>query len=452
MKNRPLSVQIWIVFAAITLSISILLSILLPLTLRDFFTKEIYANIESAQDLLFYRSIDEFYEDFLNPGNLEKPRQKMEDIRTVNHFIIYDEDQIVISPSLSIDFLNKVRNDIKMQKSIRQRYSGKVDNEKIFYVITKGKALNQEVYLVSYVWDSYREDLVKTLFKKLALIMAIVFLLSWIPAIWLSKYLSKPLVTLERRVEKLANHDWGESVELNRSDEIGKLGESIEELRNQLIYQDEAQQSFLQHISHELKTPVMVIRSFAQAIKDGIYPKGDLDCSVSVIDEEAERLEKRISNLLYLTKLDYLSNHELTKEIISLDELIQEVVDRLSWNRPELEWYLNLSQVEISGDSELWRVVIENLLDNQIRYAESEISILLDKQGGNTGVLRIWNDGPNMEPEVLGSLFGKFSKGYKGEHGLGLAIVNGIVSLHDSKIWAKNEEIGVSFYIEIPII
>jgi len=451
MKNWPLSVQIWIVFAAITLCISILLSILLPLTLRDFFTKEIYATIESAQDLLFYGSIDGFYKDFLNPENLEKPRQNLENIRTVNHFIIYDEDQIVISPSLSIDFLNKVRNDIKTQESVRQRYSGKVDNEKIFYVITKGKALNQEVYLVSYVWDSYREDLVETLFKKLALIMTIVFLLSWIPAIWLSRHLSKPLVVLEKRVEKLANHDWNEAVVVNRKDEIGKLGESIEELRNQLIQQDEAQQAFLQHVSHELKTPVMVIRSFAQAIKDGIYPKGDLDCSVSVIDEEAERLEKRIGNLLYLTKLDYLSNHELSREIISLDSLTKEVVDRLSWNRPELEWHLNLSQVEINGDSELWRVVLENILDNQIRYAYSEISISLDKQGENIAALNIWNDGPNMEPEVLDSLFSKFSKGYKGEHGLGLAIVYGIVSLHDSKIWAKNEERGVSFNIEIPI-
>ena len=451
MKNRPLSVQIWIVFAAITLCISILLSILLPLALRDFFTKEIYANIESSQDLLFNRFDDQFYEDFFENEGLENTRQKLENIRTVKHFIIYDENQIILSSHLSMDFLNKVKDEIRAQKNVRQRYSGEVDNEKIFYVITKGKALNQDVYLISYMWDSYREDLVQTLFKKLVFTMAIVFLLSWIPAIWLSKYLSKPLVALERRVEKLANHDWNEPVELNRSDEIGKLGESIEELRNQLIYQDEAQQSFLQHISHELKTPVMVIRSFAQAIKDGIYPKGDLDCSVSVIDEEAERLEKRIGNLLYMTKLDYLSNHELTKEIISLDELIQEVVDRLSWNRPELEWHLNLSKVNIRGDSELWRVVIENLLDNQIRYAISEITISLAVENEKDGLLKIWNDGPNIEPEVLDSLFGEFSRGYKGEYGLGLAIVYRIISLHDCNIWVENEDCGVSFYIEIPM-
>ena len=312
MKNLPLSIQIWIVFAAITLCISILLSIILPLTLRDFFTKEIYATIESAQGLIFNRFDGQPFNSIFESEFLKNPQQALDNIRTVNHFIIYDEDQIILSSHLPMEFLNKVEKEAGAQKNNSQRYSGQVEDEKIFYVITKGKTLNQDVSLVSYMWDSYREDLVQTLFKKLALIMTIVFLLSWIPAIGLSKYLSSPLVNLEKRVEKLASHEWNEPVELHRQDEIGKLGESIEQLRNQLIYQDEMQQSFLQHVSHELKTPVMVIRSYSQAIRDGIYPKGNLDCSIQVIDEEAERLEKRVRNLLYMTKLDYLSNHEIS--------------------------------------------------------------------------------------------------------------------------------------------
>src|SRR5690606_11696213 len=117
---------------------------------------------------------------------------------------------------------------------------------------------------------SYRQDLVKTLFKRLALVMFIVSILSWIPAALLSKYLSNPLVALEKKVKKLANYEWNEPIDVDREDEIGRLGKSIEQLRNQLIYQAEMQKSFLQNISHELKTPVMVIRSFAQAIRDGI--------------------------------------------------------------------------------------------------------------------------------------------------------------------------------------
>ena len=452
MKNLPLSVQIWAVFAIITLCISVLLSVILPLTLRDFFTNEIYATIESAQGLIFNRFDDQSPDNIYESGLFKNPRQALENIRTVNHFIVYDEDQIIITSPLSSEFIDKVKDQIAVQKNDSQRYSGQVGNEKIFYVITKGTALNQEVFLVSYMWDSYRQDLVQTLFKKLVLVMTLVFLLSWIPAIKLSKYLSNPLVSLEKRVEKLASHDWNEPVELNRKDEIGKLGESIEQLRNQLIYQDEMQQSFLQNVSHELKTPVMVIRSYSQAIRDGIFPKGNLDCSVQVIDEEAERLEKRIRNLLYLTKLDYLSNHEFSKEVFSMDSLIKDVVERLSWNKTALDWHLDLSPTKIKGDMEQWRVVIENLLDNQMRYAESQIHISLSKQKDNLALLNIWNDGPNIEPEIIDSLFDKFNKGYKGKFGLGLAIVYRTVVLHGGKVWAENKEKGVSFYVEIPTI
>lgn len=448
MKNKPLFLQIWIVFAAITLSISIILSVILPLTLRDFFTEEIYATIESAQKLMFSNYNLSSFRDLFESEGFEGARKTLENIRTVNHFFIYDNMQIIVPSSLSTDFIREVVNQINNQENISQRYSGEVNGEKIFYVITKGTALNQNVYLVSYMWDSYRQDLVQTLFRRLALVMFIVSVLSWIPAILLSKYLSRPLVTLEKKVKKLADYEWDDPVEVDREDEIGRLGKSIEQLRNQLIYQEEMQRSFLQNISHELKTPVMVIRSFAQAIRDGIYPKDDLDSSVAVIDDEAERLEKRIKNLLYITKLDYLNTNGFTSEIFSLDELIKNVVERLSWNRTDIDWQLELPATEISGDLEQWRVVIENLLDNQMRYAKNSILISLTDRGNNI-LLRVWNDGPNIEPEVLDSLFTKFNKGEKGQFGLGLAIVQRIVRLHDGKIWAENDEDGVSFFVEI---
>lgn len=454
MKNYPLSIQIWMVFALITLCISILLVFVLPLTLRDFFTKEIYETIESAQDLLINRIDRDYSEDDFSSDSFSEKKQ-IENIRTVNHFMIYGNNTIFItSPTISIDFLSEVREKIETQNASSQRYSGQINSRKMFYVISRGKIWDHDVYLVSYMWDSYRDDLVHTLFRRLVVVMTFILLLSWIPAIFLSRYLSKPLVALERRVKKLANHEWDESFQLDRKDEIGELGDSIEQLRNQLLKQDESQQSFLQHVSHELKTPVMVIRSYSQAIRDGIYPKGNLDCTLQVIDNESERLEKRIGNLLYLTKLDYLSLHNTSKEIFALDELIREVVERLRWRRNELDWFVKLEPIKIKGDIEQWIVVLENLLDNQIRYSNTKISIFLTKSiedDNEKALLKLWNDGAPIEDKIMERLFDKFNKGYKGQFGLGLAIVYRIVTLHDSKIWAKNEEEGVSFYVEIPL-
>ena len=337
-----------------------------------------------------------------------------------------------------------VKAESDVQKTNSQEYSGVLNGEKIFYIITKGKELNRDAFLVSFMGDSYREDLVKTLFRRLVIIVLLVFVFSWIPALLLSNYLTKPLVDLERKVKRIADNQWDEKVELNRQDEIGKLGESVEYLRNRLIRQDEAEQSFLQNVSHELKTPVMVIRSFAQAILDGIYPKGDLTSSIEVIDKEAETLENKIRNLLYMTKLDYIADYDKNIESFSMDTLIKEVVERFSWNRPDLKWNLDLNPVTIQGDIEQWKVAIENLLNNQLRYAETQIKISL-----NNDLLHIYNDGPSIDKKTLSNMFTKFNKGYKGEFGLGLAIVYKILQIHNCRISVKNEDVGVSFFIEL---
>lgn len=455
MKNKPLWVQIWIVIALITLSISLLLSLILPSTLRSFFTREIYRTIDSAQSLTFMQLEGDVYRDYIGPDLFRNRDTTLEDIRTVNHFIIYDES-IIFNDSLDIDFLKKVKEETLSQKNTSREYSANIGDEKVFYIISKGKILGKEAFLVSYMRDSYREDLVNTLFKRLFIVVFLVLLFSFIPATVLSRYISKPLVDLEKRVEKLSKNNWSEPVNLNRSDEIGKLGDSVDHLRSQLIRQDEAERNFLQHISHELKTPVMVIRSFASSIKDGIYPKGDLIASVETIDSEAERLEKKIKNILYLNKLDYMSVHDINRELFSLDDLILDTLERFSlYNtsnrclKSDLDVDINLDHIDIIGDIEQWKIVMENLIDNSIRYADKKINISLKIQ--ENIIFKIYNDGPKIEEDLMENLFKKFNKGHKGNFGLGLAITNRIVLNHESVIYARNEDKGVSFYIEIPL-
>lgn len=455
MKNRPLWIQIWIVIAIITFSISLLLSFILPSTLRSFFTKEMYRTIDSAQDLVFSQFEGDVYRDYIGPDFFGDRDTTIEDIRTVNHFILY-KDKIILNSSINMDFLTQVKEQTITQNVISKEYSSSINNEKVFYIISKGNFLGKDASLVSYMNDSYREDLVNTLFKRLILIVLLVLLFSWIPAMIFSRYISKPLVDLEKRVERLAKNDWKDPINLNRNDEIGKLGDSVEHLRRQLIRQDEAERSFLQHISHELKTPVMVIRSFCQSIKDGIYPKGDLISSVDTIDMEGERLEKKIKNILYLNKLDYLSTHDMVKKKFFLDGLITETLQRFSLYGENCIkkgytpiTHLDLDHIEMTGDIEQWKIVLENLIDNSIRYANNEISISLKKR--KNIILQVYNDGPLIEETELQNIFKKFSKGYKGQFGLGLAIVNRIISNHNSNIYARNENNGVSFYIEIPI-
>ncbi|RBN36691.1 sensor histidine kinase, partial [Priestia megaterium] len=127
------------------------------------------------------------------------------------------------------------------QRKIVARYEKDLGNRTLFYVIRKVSVNGQPAFLLSFSWDTYRNALTSTLFKQLLFVISIVFLFSWLPSIWLSRYLSKPLVSLEKDVKKIAEQNWHEPVTVNRSDEIGKLGASIEQMRKRLVSKDEAQ-------------------------------------------------------------------------------------------------------------------------------------------------------------------------------------------------------------------
>ncbi|KSU87237.1 two-component sensor histidine kinase [Bacillus sp. VT 712] len=454
MKNRSLAFQIWLVISGILLVISLLLATLFPSALRQFFTDEIYTSIENEQHILKEYGLPsrsgEYY--FSNDENGPSLRN-----RTVDHILLPENVDIsyLSSRVLPQDFLRHAQELAQDQESTVERYEKDLGNRTLFYVISKVIINDQPAFLLSFSWDTYRNALASALFKQLLVVMSIVFLLSWIPSIWLAKYLSRPLVSLERHVKRIAEQEWHESVTLDRTDEIGKLGSSIEQMRQRLIRKEEAQQTLLQNISHDLKTPVMVIRSYAQSIQDGIYPKGDLSNTVQVIEDESLKLEKKIRDLLYLTKLDYLSAHPVNHEPFALSELICEVVERLRWSRTEIQWDIRDDKVTIDGDKEQWTKVIENILENQIRYADSSISISVHKsfyEEMDVVECCIANDGPPIEENVLSTIFEPFEKGSKGEFGIGLSIVKRIVTMHNATISVQNLDKGVSFTIRIPVL
>ncbi|WP_206752176.1 sensor histidine kinase [Desulfosporosinus fructosivorans] len=381
------------------------------------------------------------------PGVLKMP--------DVGHIVISDAIPLSSSLPLPDKFLQAVQEDAQKQQVNVLQYSHQIDDKTLFYVIRKDEIMQQPRYIVSFAWGNYPNNLAMSLFWRLLLLMLISLLLSWPVSLFLARYISRPLVLMETQAARIAERDWFEPFVLDRRDEIGKLGRAFENMRQRLVKQDKTQQSFLQNISHELKTPVMVIRSYAQSMLDGIYPKGTLDESILVINGEAERLEKRIRDLLYLTKLNYLSTKEQKRESFNLTELLEQRLERFQCRRPELIWTVKLVSFCTTGDREQWGVAIDNLLDNQIRYAVKRIVLSLDALADTTEkvLLRIWNDGNSIENELIDSLFEPYQIGQDGEFGLGLAIVKQITEFHGAKIWASNEvdngEEGVAFYIKL---
>lgn len=451
LKNKPLYIQIWIILGGVLVISFILLFLLSSIFLKISFTKENFARLEDSQQyILHYDSLEMLKEKLKSKKDKDIPPPP-DSIRIVDHIFITNSGD-VLGRELSSDIMEEIQRDIKLQQQDKKNYFKEIDNVLVMYIIRIAEIEGQQGYMVSYLWGRYRDDLVKLILWNLLKILFFVLLVSWFASIYIARYLSRPLIMLQNRVKEIANRRWTTPVKIDRGDEIGQLANAVEWMRCQLLEYHQKQQSFLQQISHELKTPIMVIRSYAHSISDGIFPGGSLEDSVKVIENETERLEKRVHTLLHITKLDYISIQELKIKEFNLAELVEKIADTFSWRNTELDWVTELESVIIKADKDKLTIALENLFDNQIRYANSTIKIKLSRdieRDDKYIILQIWNDGPEIESEIIENIFKQFKKGSSGEYGLGLSIVKTIIDMHQGQIWVKNEDGGVSFYIRL---
>lgn len=437
MKNISLTLKIWLALSLVSLLLYLVVIFIMPYLIRHFFTSTLM-------------------EPHLPPPkNFSKLSLPPLNIRGLNfrEFILLEDGTAI--PSNVIDLypkslLQQIQQNALSQQVTQQYYENINDSFPIRYVIRKDTAYGHYLYRVTLLRKSEEDEFVRTFIFNIMLFAGIALVISLFASLYIARYLTRPLVQMKQHVKRIANRNWHEPLNLKQGDEIGQLASSIETMRQQLVKQDEAQQSMLQNISHELKTPVMVIRSYAQAIQDGVYPKGNLAGTIQVIDEEGVRLEKLIKQLLYLTRLDYLAAQSPVRTKINLDTLVEKIFERLYLQRPEITFKLELQPAIIEGDEEILRVMVENLLENHISHAASCINIRLEKNSEQTeAILKFWNDGSNIEPNILNQIFQPFQKGQEGKYGLGLTIAHRIVKMYRGQITLQNEKNGVSTTVRL---
>lgn len=224
---------------------------------------------------------------------------------------------------------------------------------------------------------------------------------------------------------------------------------------------DEAKTALLASVSHDLRTPLATIRAAA-----GTMAEPEIEVSVAdrvalgrVIDEEATRLNRLVTNLLDLSRIDGGALHAQL-EVVPVGLAVESTLDRLApilAGRP-LTTDLPAALPAVRADPILLDQVITNLVENAVRHAASDSAIRIAATLRDDGLvdLVVEDGGPGVPEEQMGRLFGAFSRIERGGHrfqgsGLGLAIVRGLAAAMGASAWATRSELGgLAVHIALP--
>lgn len=270
-----------------------------------------------------------------------------------------------------------------------------------------------------------------------------------------------PIRQIEAGIRQLGQGELSSPIEVAGPQDLQELGKRLDWLRLRLLELNEQKTKFLRHVSHELKTPLAAIREGAQLLSDeamGRLNEAQADIA-EILNKNSRLLQKHIEALLSFSNVTELPISVLDRKPVRLDHLVKTVAadQKVSLQAKHLEVHTVVSPIQINGDAQKLRVVLDNLLSNAIKYSPEggHIRIVLIRRSGQV-VLEVQDAGPGIDPDEHDKVFEPFYQGravYRGHikgTGLGLAITQEYIKAHGGKIAVIDQKHGACFRVTLP--
>ncbi|MFZ7104117.1 MAG: sensor histidine kinase [Peptococcaceae bacterium] len=285
-----------------------------------------------------------------------------------------------------------------------------------------------------------------------------------------SKWLAKPLISINQITGKIANMDFTEKLPVRSEDEIGQLSGNINYLSNQIeayinqLKQDldkekqleNTRKEFIAGVSHELKTPLAVFKNCLSILKDGIAA-GKREHYFQAMEDEIQRMDLLVVNMLDLAKFES-GTYKPEMAPFEIDKVITEASRSLTEQIKEKNLSLTLGVCSrmVIGHKGLISRVITNFLTNAIRHTEYGHAIVIAVNcHGQTAQISVENQGNPISEEERKKIWDQFyrveARTSKAGMGLGLSISKEILELHHAVYGVENTKDGVRFFFSLPI-
>lgn len=322
------------------------------------------------------------------------------------------------------------------------------------------KALSGAVVLVSSI-DKVFEP-IEGLKAQVNLLSLLIALLAGLMSFATSSFITKPLKTLMKFVQKITNGQLDQKVNVVGNDEIAELGNAFNHMAEQLQRVEQSRQEFVSNVSHELKTPLSSIKVLTESL---IFQE---DVPVEMykeffedINSEVDRLNSIISDLLTLVRLD---QREIPLNIteVTLNEMIQNLLKRLTplAKKKNIDLiYESHREIIAEIDTVKLSLALTNLIENAIKYTPDGGVVTVILQGDlQDALITVQDTGIGIAKEEQSRIFERFYRTDKtrnretGGTGLGLAITYKTIVMHNGSIVVESEEgKGSIFSVQIPL-
>lgn len=288
----------------------------------------------------------------------------------------------------------------------------------------------------------------------------------------ISRTIFNSIVKIENKTQQLADGNLSETIhseEDETGNEITSILNSLEKMRRELVEIQERKNNFIMGISHDLRTPVAVIKGYSEAISDGVISdKKEIQDTIGLIDKKASQLGERIDTLINFMKLN---NTEAKQTLVaeSITDLIIDfgkyaVITGTVFKRKVTTDIIFDENITMPLNAQLVHRSLENIFSNAIRYTDENDSIEIysriektkNQKSNRSVIIKIKDTGRGIDKKDLNSIFDMFFRGTNSRleegMGIGLSVVKTIIDAHGWTINVESEKNkGTCFTIIIPI-
>ncbi|MBJ8095768.1 MULTISPECIES: sensor histidine kinase [Bacillus cereus group] len=298
-------------------------------------------------------------------------------------------------------------------------------------------------------------------------IIMFVLLLIFLASFYYSKKIARPLLQINKTTKKIVNLDFSERVPVMSKDEIGDLAQNINLLSNTLhshieqLHQDiekekrleYTRKEFISGVSHELKTPLSIMKSCISILKDGVASHKK-EYYFKAMEKEVDKMDMLIVDMLELAKFES-GTYKMQMDVFYIDQSIKHICEQLSLDitKKQLNIHTHLAATEVNANYHRIEQVLTNFITNAIRYTPEKENIIISTIDEPSRIkVCIENKGAHIEEDQLDKIWDRFYRvdtarqRSQGGTGLGLAISKNILELHGAEYGVYNTVDGVLFY------